>query len=726
MEPLNHTYNRSLQKDAQTSLSVVASYVPDHATVLDIGTGTGALGEYLSTHKSCVIDGITHSKQEADVARKFYRRIELLDLENSNWTKNFSNKLYNCIVCADVLEHLKHPALVIRQCSKLLSDTGILLISIPNFSYAYLIAELIKGEFEYGTEGILDRTHLRFFTRRSFERLITSENWFISSYEPIYQPWFETEFRIRFDDLPPNVGEYLLAQPDAGVYQWVFVARKNTYPSAVLSTQTPARHFSPATFLAQLYITTNCGIQAHRPVNALGNIGESHQALTFRLPADLNPILGIRLDVADRPGFMRIHSVEGTDIRGECIFTLSSDDLKRAFATSDHHHLTDITPKNTSEYLLLRLTGDDPYFHLPLPLNRINNWLGEGRTVRVWCSWPWSTDYQAACQEIPIEASTTVMHPVPVVVENINWAQRLFRSAKALFSEPVPYSIMGEAVTEIVIPVFNSLHLTRRCLESIIASRNKQPIHVTVINDASTQVEVRPWLAHFASEHPHVTVIENAVNLGFVKTVNLGMRMAGLRDAVLLNSDTQVTHHWLDRLRVSAYANEKTASVTPFSNNATICSFPDFCADNPFPDTRTLELINNKLGSLFPKQTISIPTAVGFCMYIKRAAWIKVGEFDATTFGLGYGEENDWCMRASQAGWTHQHALDVYVAHQGGASFSDKRLALQASALKNLLALHPDYNEKIQLFVKADPARQYRETLSLELSAAPANGRPKL
>ena len=111
-------------------------------------------------------------------------------------------------------------------------------------------------------------------------------------------------------------------------------------------------------------------------------------------------------------------------------------------------------------------------------------------------------------------------------------------------------------------------------------------------------------------------------------------------------------------------------------------------------------------------------------MYIKRVAWAEVGEFDAATFGLGYGEENDWCMRAALLGWTHQHALDVYVAHQGGASFSDKRQALQASALKNLLALHPDYNEKVQVYVKADPARTRREALALALNAGRASGKP--
>ena len=277
-----------------------------------------------------------------------------------------------------------------------------------------------------------------------------------------------------------------------------------------------------------------------------------------------------------------------------------------------------------------------------------------------------------------------------------NWLKRFRVSISSMLSGTGSGKAPSEPVTEIIVPVFNSLPLARRCLESVLTSRNEQLLHITVINDASTDPEVRPWLGAFAQQHPEVTVIENAVNLGFVRTVNLGMRIAGQRDAVLLNSDAQVCHHWLDRLRAVALSNAATASVTPFSNNATICSFPDFCTENPFPTAETLEQINLIAGDLFPGYSVSIPTAVGFCMFIKRSAWAQVGEFDAVTFGLGYGEENDWCMRAASVGWTHQHALDVYVAHQGGASFSEKRQALQASALENLLKLHPRYNDVVK------------------------------
>ena len=80
------------------------------------------------------------------------------------------------------------------------------------------------------------------------------------------------------------------------------------------------------------------------------------------------------------------------------------------------------------------------------------------------------------------------------------------------------------------------------------------------------------------------------------------------------------------------------------------------------------------------QRSIAIPTGVGFCMYIRRACLDEIGLFDAETFGRGYGEENDFCMRAAAAGWRNVLAGDVFVYHEGAVSFSGERLALTENA----------------------------------------------
>lgn len=273
---------------------------------------------------------------------------------------------------------------------------------------------------------------------------------------------------------------------------------------------------------------------------------------------------------------------------------------------------------------------------------------------------------------------------------------------------------------EIVLPVHGSLDVVRRCVASVLDTACHQPWHLTIIDDASPGPEVGRWLREFAAIHPEVTVLANARNLGFVATVNLGLRLAGRRDVVLLNSDTEVAGDWIDRLHRAAHGAPRIGTVTPFSNNATICSFPRFCEDNPLPPGHTTATLDQLFAQTHAGQTVEIPTAVGFCMYIRRDCLDEVGEFDAQTFGAGYGEENDFCLRATARGWQHLHALDVFVYHAGATSFSERRHELQRAALEAMRRLHPGYEDLIRAFVQRDPARPYRETIERVLEGGDA------
>jgi hypothetical protein len=102
-------------------------------------------------------------------------------------------------------------------------------------------------------------------------------------------------------------------------------------------------------------------------------------------------------------------------------------------------------------------------------------------------------------------------------------------------------------------------------------------------------------------------------------------------------------------------------------------------------------------------QAIEIPTSVGFCMYLRREALHEVGLFDEEAFGRGYGEENDWCLRATAKGWKHLLCADLFVSHAGGASFGDEASQHQARALSVISQRYPDYERDIAAFVEADP-----------------------
>lgn len=684
-DPAGHVYRRDIDMAVRSSLSVLASLIAPGSRVLDLGTGSGALGRLLRQERHCRVDGVTLNAAERDAARDGYDRIEVLNLEDPGWEAHFERSHYDCIVCADVLEHLREPEPVLQACQRLLRPDGWLLASVPNVAYAGMVLELMHGDWKYGPEGLLDRTHLRFFTRRSFQRLLQGQGWRVERVEPIELTWYYTEFWTPFDHLPPAVARYLLAQPDASAYQLVFAARPEeaaAKPDAAPSVAaTPAG--DPAIHVA-VYASTLVAADAQeqlRHLPALGRVGAASQSLRFEIPADCAPGAGLRWHPADRPGYLHLHEMTLRDRdQRVCWHWQAGPDGERALRQAARRQLEVGQAGDTDQPLQLLLTGDEPGIELPLAAA----WQAGGGAgpwqLEVRCGWPLSADYLA------------------------------LRDALA-----TPRAAPIEATVEIVVPVYGGLEHVRRCLTSVLGSTGGQAWHLTVIDDASPGEEVSRWLRDFAALHPEVTVIANARNLGFVATVNLGMRLAGRRDVVLLNSDTEVAGDWLERLRQAAYSAPRVGTVTPFSNNATICSFPRFCEPNELPPGVRTATLQRLFSQTHGGRSIDIPTAVGFCMYIRRDCLDEIGDFDAETFGAGYGEENDFCLRATARGWRHLHALDAFVYHAGGASFSERQQALQASALAAMRRLHPDYEERIRAFVARDPARPYREQVEAAL-----------
>lgn len=263
------------------------------------------------------------------------------------------------------------------------------------------------------------------------------------------------------------------------------------------------------------------------------------------------------------------------------------------------------------------------------------------------------------------------------------------------------------AEIDVIIPVFRGIAETRRCIESILAAREQGPqASVIVIDDATPEADLRNYLDGLPAQG--VTVLRNSENVGFVATANKGFRLHPARDVVMLNSDTEVANDWLARLQRCAYGNGRVATVTPFSNNATICSYPLPHRCNELPEGYDTKRLDALFRTVNAGLAVDLPTAVGFCMFLRRDALDAIGLFDESAFGRGYGEENDFSMRASGAGWRNLAATDVFVYHQGHVSFRNDRLALQKAAEKELIARHPQYPGRVSAFIAEDPLAPYR------------------
>ena len=271
---------------------------------------------------------------------------------------------------------------------------------------------------------------------------------------------------------------------------------------------------------------------------------------------------------------------------------------------------------------------------------------------------------------------------------------------------------MNADAIDIIIPVYKNLGLTQRCLDSVLRANDPAMGDLYLINDASPEPALSNYCREVAAEGRAI-LIEHAENLGFVRSVNEGFEKAQAHDVVILNSDTEVPPRWLSRLHQLAQQHPGAGSITPFSNNATICSYPHFCEDNDLPEGLCFGELDAFFEATNAGLAIEIPTGVGFCMFLRRAALSQVGFFDHEAFGRGYGEENDWCLRATAAGWQHYLAAGLFVYHAGGASFGGDAEAYQNNALTVIRERYPHYEKDIAAFIQADPIEGARHAVDL-------------
>ncbi|MGT2488490.1 glycosyltransferase [Methylobacterium oryzae CBMB20] len=302
---------------------------------------------------------------------------------------------------------------------------------------------------------------------------------------------------------------------------------------------------------------------------------------------------------------------------------------------------------------------------------------------------------------------------------------------------------IDQARVVVIVPVYKGRGETLRAIHACLSAPQATPFTLLAVNDRSPDPELAADLAALAGRGLF-HLVENEHNLGFVRSVNRALGLRQGRAVVLLNSDAQVFGDWLDRL--VAHAEPQTdpqagsggeagagmgaglpvGSVTPLSNNATICSYPRFNANNTMP----LEIARPELDRLAAQvncgRAVPVPTGVGFCMYMTAQALDAVGVLDAEAFGKGYGEENDWCLRAIKAGFVNLLAEDVFVHHAGQISFGLDAGGEYDQGQAALLAKHPDYPARVGQFVQADPGRRGRARLDRARLARHFSGRALL
>ncbi|HYA42519.1 MAG TPA: class I SAM-dependent methyltransferase [Syntrophobacteraceae bacterium] len=160
--------------------------IPDGPNVvLDLGCASGLLGRRLrENRKAAHLVGVEVFAPAAQEARKYY---DIVHIENIEDLKLNYDSHFDVVVCGDILEHLKDPFNTLKQIHRWLKRDGMLICSLANIRYWKVLNNLIfRGEWEYTKCGILDSTHLRFFTKRSFKRVLIDTSFNVIHEDMLY------------------------------------------------------------------------------------------------------------------------------------------------------------------------------------------------------------------------------------------------------------------------------------------------------------------------------------------------------------------------------------------------------------------------------------------------------------------------------------------------------------------------------------------------------------
>ncbi len=282
----------------------------------------------------------------------------------------------------------------------------------------------------------------------------------------------------------------------------------------------------------------------------------------------------------------------------------------------------------------------------------------------------------------------------------------------------IPCKLSSKKLT-ILIPVYNALEEVLECIDSVIVNTPLgESINVVILNDCSPDPRVKQYLNKYVNIKG-LTIIHNEENIGYTGNVNKGVEISNT-DVILLNSDTIVTPNWYKNLLIAAYSDDRIGTVTAVSNNAGAFSVP-YIGTNDIDESIGIFGTSRLVSSINEIETIETPTGNGFCLFIKRDLLEDIGDFDIVNYPRGYGEENDFCMRALNNGWVNIIDPKTYVYHKRSASFKESKEKLIVEGVAKVKETHPNYDGAIKSISQSNSFKKLRKEVELKLNTVKPN-----
>ena len=267
-------------------------------------------------------------------------------------------------------------------------------------------------------------------------------------------------------------------------------------------------------------------------------------------------------------------------------------------------------------------------------------------------------------------------------------------------------------VVDVILPACRDAGAVRRCIEGLLrAPQGQTQFELIVVDDGCPDPELARWL-RAERDRERLTLLEQPSHDGFAIAVNRALTLHPDRDAVLLAGDVEVAGDWLDRLAAHASLARDVASVAPFTNWGGAAGYPKAAGSQAMPDGHTTASLDALFERANAGVSLTVPVTRGPCVYLRRECLTAVGGLAGGSLG-DEGVVEDFCLRASSAGFRHLLAADVFIGHRREASVPEEARELAARAERALDEGYPQYAARRAEFVANDPSRPLRRRVDL-------------
>jgi GT2 family glycosyltransferase/2-polyprenyl-3-methyl-5-hydroxy-6-metoxy-1,4-benzoquinol methylase len=696
---LKYNYELDLE-NKDSSHTKILELVGKGGHVLELGCASGYMTRYMKEELNCRVVCIEIDEDAASLAAPFCEKMVVGDVETLDFKEAGLNDRYDIIIMADILEHLKDAQGLLAKLRKYLAPGGFLLISIPNGAHGSVALEFLDGKVQYRDTGLLDNTHLHFFDKDNFTRMMDTAGYLVSHLDRVIVHPKDTEIGTQWEKYPRQVTAYIeKVNPEFQTYQFIIKAFAATVHGWKKGLEDAARSQRQIRLdIESKMVSTQKDLEWHKKEikrlnNELSGKEEKYNRVLSseksRLEAEiyrLHKKYTIEIDrsnkehghAIDQLGREHGHAIDQLtcEIKNDRIEyegIISRLETEMGGVHSGYKAEIKRQQQEIKKRILSYETVKNDFHHIQAHAKQIQEQL---HIIHHSLAWRLLQKYRSFIDKLMPENTKrrrcyrlSMLAPLVLFKEGpISFANKIIKrlpkphQKKDAVRYDLTFVQQDEIIISIVIPVYNKVDYTYNCLKSIAKSSDTRlSYEVIVVDNASS--DATPKLL---KKTKGVVAIINKENKGFVEACNIGAGHAKGQYILFLNNDTKVTPQWLDRMLEPFKADEKVGitgaklvypdgSLQEAGNIIWQDASGWYYGRGDNPDLPEYSYIKE------------VDYCSGACLMISKMLWEKTGGFDKR-YAPAYYEDTDLCFTVRKMGYKVIFQPEAKVIHYEGVS----------------------------------------------------------